>query len=371
MPGEPNNMGSGEDCASLAFDCIYGFGGVGKHWTDSGCKPGMHHAITSLKCLHVVSPCITHGCISYQLEPSPVHRAGDFEYHPRQSVCKLPLAAPPPPPPQCDTSTKLSAAAACTQSEADPDWSGSSLDCSVLTNGEIGWSPRTARHVRPSSSVDLSWPEAKLVKKIVVYQKEDNGDVRIAGNPAYASRTRGGYTKVAGLEHAGAPVYKRCTGAATASGNCWSLYKRSNGKWYLDFNEVEDSWSGTVNYALTASDTPFTAKWNRDMEVTLAGPRTGFELQVKSLEGVWTTVLSQTSWSQTSPGLTQNGHVTTLVLPAPVPTRAVRFVGKRANDDFDFFRIEEIDVYGCTERASANDALEANCKAQCRHSSRR
>lgn len=300
-----------------------------------------------------------------------MHRAGDFEYHPRQSVCKLALAAPPPPPPQCDTSTKLSAAAACTQSEADPDWSGSSLDCSVLTNGEIGWSPRTARHVRPSSSVDLSWPEAKLVKKIVVYQKEDNGDVRIAGNPAYASQTRGGYTKVAGLEHAGAPVYKRCTGAATASGNCWSLYKRSNGKWYLDFNEVEDSWSGTVNYALTASDTPFTAKWNRDMEVTLAGPRTGFELQVKSLEGAWTTVLSQTSWSQTSPGLTQNGHVTTLVLPAPVPTRAVRFVGKRANDDFDFFRIEEIDVYGCTERASANDALEANCKAQCRHSSRR
>ena len=45
MPGEPNNMGSGEDCASLAIDCIYGFGGVGKQWADSGCKPGVHHAI--------------------------------------------------------------------------------------------------------------------------------------------------------------------------------------------------------------------------------------------------------------------------------------------------------------------------------------
>jgi len=80
----------------------------------------------------------------------------------------------------------------------------------------------------------------------------------IAGNPAYASSTRGQYTRAAGLEHAGSPVYKR---------NGWSLYKRSNGKWYLDFNEVDESWSGTVNYGLTASDTPFTATWNRDMVV--------------------------------------------------------------------------------------------------------
>ena len=55
----------------------------------------------------------------------------------------------------------------------------------------------------------------------------------IAGSPAYASSTRGQYTRAAGLEHAGSPVYKR---------NGWSLYKRSNGKWYLDFNEVDDSW---------------------------------------------------------------------------------------------------------------------------------
>ena len=47
----------------------------------------------------------------------------------------------------------------------------------------------------------------------------------------------------------------------------YSLYKRSNGYWYLDFNEVDESWSGTVNYALHASDTPFTATWNVDMVV--------------------------------------------------------------------------------------------------------
>ena len=80
----------------------------------------------------------------------------------------------------------------------------------------------------------------------------------IEGNPAYPSVTRGQYTRAAGLEYGGAPVYKR---------SYYSLYKRSNGKWYLDFNEVDESWSGTVNYALHASDTPFTATWNADMVV--------------------------------------------------------------------------------------------------------
>ena len=39
-PSEPNDMDTGEDCASLGVDCIYGFGGVGYHWADSGCSPG-------------------------------------------------------------------------------------------------------------------------------------------------------------------------------------------------------------------------------------------------------------------------------------------------------------------------------------------
>ena len=273
-------------------------------------------------------------------------------------MCKLPLVAPLPPTSQCDTSIGLSATATCTQSEVDPNWGSGSSDCSVLTNGDTGWAPSTARHVRPSSSVTLSWSEAKLVEKIVVYQNEGNGDVSIAGNPAHASQTRGQYTRVAGLEHAGAPVYKR-------SG--WSLYKRSNGKWYLDFNAVDDSWSGTVNYARYATDTPFTATWNVDMVVAHSGPHTGFELQVQSLTtSAWTTVLAQTSWSQSSLQLTQNGHATTFILPAPVLTKAVRFEGKRTSGDFDFFRLKEIDVSGCTTHPSANNALEANCKAQCR-----
>ena len=80
----------------------------------------------------------------------------------------------------------------------------------------------------------------------------------IEGNPAYPTITRGQYTRAAGLEYGGAPVYKR---------SYYSMYKRSNGKWYLDSNEVDESWSGTVNYALHASDTPFTATWNVDMVV--------------------------------------------------------------------------------------------------------
>ena len=39
---EPNDMGggTGEDCASLGVDCLYGFDGVGTGWVDSGCEPG-------------------------------------------------------------------------------------------------------------------------------------------------------------------------------------------------------------------------------------------------------------------------------------------------------------------------------------------
>ena len=49
------------------------------------------------------------------------------------------------------------------------------------------------------------------------------------------------------------PVYTQGT---------WSIYRRANGKWYLDFNAVDESWSGTVAYTLSASHEPFSATWN-------------------------------------------------------------------------------------------------------------
>ena len=77
----------------------------------------------------------------------------------------------------------------------------------------------------------------------------------IEGEPNYPDKTLGQYTMAAGLEFAGAPVYKR---------GAFSLYKRSNGKWYLSFKAPSDAWAGTVNYALSATDTPFTPTWNNE-----------------------------------------------------------------------------------------------------------
>ena len=175
-----------------------------------------------------------------------------------------PPLSPSPPPLQCDTASGLSASATCTQSEVDQNYGGGSLDCSALTDGDAQWSPGTARHVLPNGSVTLSWPDAKLVEKIVVHQ-------------------------------------------------------------------YDGSWDG---------------------------PLTDFELQVQSLTtSAWTTVLAQTSWSQTATGLMQNGHDTTFILPAPVLTKAIRFEGKRADGGVqsvggntypERFRLEEIDVSGCT-----------------------
>lgn len=50
------------------------------------------------------------------------------------------------------------------------------------------------------------------------------------------------------------PVYTQGT---------WSIYRRANGKWYLDFNDVSESWSGTVAYTLSAAHEPFSASWNK------------------------------------------------------------------------------------------------------------
>ena len=57
QPTEPNDMDSGEDCASLGVDCIYGFSGVASGWADSGCSPG------------------------------------DYEYHARASICQVGVPA--------------------------------------------------------------------------------------------------------------------------------------------------------------------------------------------------------------------------------------------------------------------------------------
>ena len=62
----------------------------------------------------------------------------------------------------------------------------------------------------------------------------------------------------------------------------------------------------------------------RDTSIADFPANPGFELQLQSLTTVaWMTVLAQTSWSQTSPGLTQNDQATTFKLPVPMLTKAI------------------------------------------------
>lgn len=85
--------------------------------------------------------------------------------------------------------------------------------------------------------------------------------VAIVGKPAYWNfGSRGVYQPNKQLIFSGAPVYQR-THKIWGRSLTWSLYRRDNGKWYLDYNEVSDAWTGTVAYAHTATTTPFVPKW--------------------------------------------------------------------------------------------------------------
>ena len=61
-----------------------------------------------------------------------------------------------------------------------------------------------------------------------------------------------------GEQYEGYPVYQR-----TADDYTFSIYRKENGKWYLDFNDLSESWSGTLGFTLTASETPLGAEWNQ------------------------------------------------------------------------------------------------------------
>jgi len=63
----------------------------------------------------------------------------------------------------------------------------------------------------------------------------------------------------------GAPVYVH-----TDSGNLqWSLYRRGNGMWVIDYNDVDNRWSGTVAYSQRdQSVSLLEAVWSRSISVT-------------------------------------------------------------------------------------------------------
>ena len=60
-----------------------------------------------------------------------------------------------------------------------------------------------------------------------------------------------------GTYYNNAPLFTR-----QGNGTTWSLYKRPNGNWYVDFNAVSEDWDGTVAYTTSAASTPWQGVWN-------------------------------------------------------------------------------------------------------------
>jgi len=126
--------------------------------------------------------------------------------------------------------------------------------------------------------------------------------VSVVGKPAYSATSAGAYNLDLQTTFAGAPVYRR-------AGTSWSLYKRSNGYWYLDFNELDDTWGGTVNYALGATALPFAARFNGGGMKVLRGSSWQAPSTISSAitcsSGSWH---SEVGWSLTcSDGTTLSG----------------------------------------------------------------
>lgn len=76
--------------------------------------------------------------------------------------------------------------------------------------------------------------------------------VAVGGMP-YGASTDGQFV-FTGEFYQGAPVYEHETSG-------WSLYRRGDGKWYVDFNDVSEDWSGTVAYGLSSAQTPWDTNW--------------------------------------------------------------------------------------------------------------
>ena len=74
--------------------------------------------------------------------------------------------------------------------------------------------------------------------------------IYIYGAP-YSSRTDGAYRLLDSLEN-GYPIYEK----TDSIGGVWKFYQRSNKYWYLDFNDPDETWSGTVMYSKGPGPSP-------------------------------------------------------------------------------------------------------------------
>lgn len=74
---------------------------------------------------------------------------------------------------------------------------------------------------------------------------------------AYSNLGSAGEYLFTGQLYNNAPVYQR-----QGSGITWSLYKRANGYWYVDFNAISEDWDGTVAHTTQASKLPWDISWS-------------------------------------------------------------------------------------------------------------
>jgi len=114
--------------------------------------------------------------------------------------------------------------------EPGEDWSGT---VAIGPNADFPW----------QGDWDHSTDAASPVDSIVI------------GGAAYSSYTTGVYTWD-GTVYNGKPVFQRQGGGVT-----WSVYQRSNGRWYLDFNDVSEDWDGTVEIGPDAIS-PTQGEWD-------------------------------------------------------------------------------------------------------------
>ena len=77
--------------------------------------------------------------------------------------------------------------------------------------------------------------------------------VSVSGS-AYASITTGEYDYA--FKYNSYPVYQFPSGGYT-----FSIYRRSNGYWYLDFNDVSEDYAGSIDYSLQVASNPWEVTW--------------------------------------------------------------------------------------------------------------
>jgi hypothetical protein len=104
-------------------------------------------------------------------------------------------------------------------------------------------------------------------------------DSVFAGGMPYSASSDGQYV-FSGQNYQGAPVYENVNSG-------WAMYRRADGKWYVDFNAVSEDWSGTIAYGTASAQTPWDTTWNGSDYVVTRTAAIHVESAAGSLSGTY------------------------------------------------------------------------------------